>query len=69
MNTDIFTQNSAQDVPLDTLDKEMIAQEAQESILRRVVKDMLLNEDMMGFKTATSEISYCYKIQNRCPGN
>ena len=41
MNTDIFTQNSAQDVSLDTLDKETIAQEMQESVLRRVVSEML----------------------------
>ena len=41
MNTDIFTQNSAQDVPLDTFDKETIAQEVQESVLRRVVSEIL----------------------------
>jgi len=41
MNTDIFTQNSAQDVPLDTLDKETIDQEVQESVLRCVVSEML----------------------------
>ena len=41
MNTNIFTQNSAQDVPLDTLDKETIAQEVQESVLRRVVSEIL----------------------------
>lgn len=67
MNKEIFTNPSAQDVPLDSSDMSVATQVVQEAhMIRHLIRQIIL-EDMEGFKAGTSEIDYGHKDPKQMP--